>query len=112
MTAALEVGSVIAGHRIESVVNSGGMGVVYRAVDTALDRPVAIKVIKPELADDKQFRARFQQEAKVVAAIDHPNVIRIWRCGEEDGLLFVSMQFVSGTDLAGVIGHEGRLQPT
>jgi serine/threonine protein kinase/Tfp pilus assembly protein PilF len=102
-------GSVVAGHRIESVINSGGMGIVFSAVDTELERRVAFKIIKPELAADEQFRRRFQREAKLMASIDHPNIIQIWRCGEEDGLLFVSMQYVEGTDLAAVIRELGRL---
>ena len=107
----LHPGSVLAGHRIEALVNSGGMGLVFRAVDTELDREVALKVIKPELADDEQFRTRFQREARLVANIEHPNIIKIWRCGEEEGLLYVSMQYIDGSDLGEVITGEGRLPP-
>jgi serine/threonine protein kinase/Tfp pilus assembly protein PilF len=111
MSADLEIGAVIAGHRIERLVGRGGMGVVYLAVDESLERPVALKLIAPDLASDTRFRDRFKREARMLAELDHPNVIRIWRYGEHEGQLFVAMQFIEGTDLAGLIDLEGRLVP-
>ncbi|MEA2427930.1 MAG: hypothetical protein QOF37_1558, partial [Thermoleophilaceae bacterium] len=72
------LGPQIAGYRIEAVAGRGGMGVVYRARDTDLDRTVALKVIAPDLARDEGFRARFVREARVTAQLDHPNVIPVF----------------------------------
>src|SRR5438128_2267889 len=87
----------------------GGMGVVYRAEQLALGRQVALKVISPELAEDPGFRERFKHESRIAASIDHPNVIAVYEAGEVDGLLFLSMRYVEGTDLRGLIGDAGRL---
>jgi serine/threonine-protein kinase len=75
------------------------MGVVYRATDLPLDRTVALKVIAPEYIEDAATVARFTAEAKLAAAIDHPNLVTIYRAGEWEGVLFLAMQFVPGTDL-------------
>jgi serine/threonine protein kinase len=105
----VEPGSVVAGYRIESVVARGGMGVVYRATQLALDRPVALKVIAPEAAGDPSFRERFQRESRLAASIDHPNVIPVHEAGEHDGLLYITMRLVDGIDLGRLIASEGRL---
>ena len=105
----LPAGSVFSGYRIEDVAGQGGMGVVYRATQIALRRPVALKLIVPELADDVGFRARFERESYLAAAIDHPNVVPIYEAGEAGGRLFISMRWVEGTDLRSLIAREGRL---
>jgi len=92
-------GTRFADYRIEAEVGRGGMGVVYRAIDTRLDRPVALKLIAPELAEDPRFRERFLRESRLAAAIDHGNVLPIYEAGEHDGQLFLAMRFVLGTDL-------------
>src|SRR4051794_15007129 len=79
----LQPGSTFAGHRIDSLAGRGGMGVVYRATDLALDRWVALKLIAPELAEDPIFRARFGDECRLAAALDHPNVVPIFQAGEQ-----------------------------
>ena len=77
------------------------MGIVYRATQVALGRPVALKLLTAELAADEGFRARFRREWETAAAIDHPNVIPLYEAGEsEDGQLFIAMRFVEGVDLA------------
>ena len=111
MSADPRIGSVIAGHRIERLVGRGGMGVVYAAVDVALDRTVALKLIAPELAAEPGFRGRFMAESRIAASIDHPNVVPIFRAGEEDGLLFLAMRFVSGDDLRTIVERDGPLGP-
>jgi Protein kinase domain len=103
------IGSVIAGHRVERLVGRGGMGVVYAAVDAALDRTVALKLIAPELAADPDFRARFMTESRIAASLDHPNVVPIFRAGEEDGSLFLAMRFVGGDDLRTIVERDGPL---
>jgi serine/threonine protein kinase len=105
------IGSVIAGHRIERLVGRGGMGVVYEAVDESLDRTVALKLIAPELAAEPGFRGRFMTESRIAASLDHPNVVPIYRAGEEGGLLFLAMRFVSGDDLRTLVERDGPLDP-
>ena len=85
------------------------MGVVYRATQLGLDRPVALKIVAPERAADASFRARFEREARVAAAIEHPNVIPVYGAGEEDGRLYLLMRWVPGTDLQALIRRLGRL---
>ena len=85
------------------------MGVVYRATQLGLGRPVALKVIAPQLADDPDFRSRFERESQVAASLDHPHVIPIYHAGESDGTLYIAMRYVDGTDLAEVIEAEGRV---
>jgi DNA-binding NarL/FixJ family response regulator len=105
----LAVGSDFAGHRIDAVVARGGQGVVFRATDRTLHRPVALKVIAPELAGNPTFRARFQRESQLAAAIDHPHVVQVFHAGEEEGLLYVTMRYVDGTDLGRMLEAGGRL---
>jgi streptogramin lyase len=104
-------GSVFAGHRIEGVAGRGGMGIVYRATQLALDRTVALKLIAPELADDPGFRARFVAESKAAASIEHPNVLPIYYAEEREGLLYIAMRFVDGADLRRLLRAEGALEP-
>src|SRR3954469_13682428 len=93
------------------MVGRGGMGVVYHATHVALDRPVALKLIAPELAEEPGFRERFQRESRIAAALDHPNVIAVHDAGEENGALFITMSYVEGEDLRAVIKREGRGDP-
>jgi serine/threonine protein kinase len=105
-------GTEVAGYRIVERAGSGGMGVVYRAEETRLgDRPVALKLLPPALADDPDFRARFLREMRVAAAIDHPNIVPIYRAGEDRGLLYLAMRYVHASDLRRVLEAEGRLDP-
>ena len=105
------LGASVAGYRIEAVAGQGGMGVVYRARQLALDRAVALKLIAPELARDKSFRARFARESRIAASLDHPNVIPVYEAGEDGDRLFIAMRFVDGTDLARMLATEGALDP-
>jgi serine/threonine protein kinase len=85
MAREISIGDVIAGYRVDAVAGRGGMGVVYRAYDQDLERVVALKVIAPALAGSADFRARFKRESRTAASIRNPNVITIYRAGEEDG---------------------------
>src|SRR6478735_3622378 len=105
----LAVGATFADHIIRGVAGRGGMGVVYRAVHLALKREVALKVISSELSAHAEFRARFQRECETAASIQHPRVVPIYHAGEEDGLLYVTMRYVDGTDLARALMARGRL---
>ena len=106
----LEPTAIIAGYRIEQAIGRGGMGVVYRATQLALERPVAIKLIATERAQDPVFRARFERESRLAASIEHPNVIPVYEAGEDDGLLFIAMRLVEGTDLAELLDRGGALE--
>jgi serine/threonine protein kinase len=106
-----EPGIEIAGYRIEARIGRGGMGEVYRAVQLSLGRRVALKVLAPELAADDAFRRRFLRESRIAAGIDHPNIIPIYEAGEDGGLLYITMRYVEGSDLARLLEREGRLEP-
>jgi serine/threonine-protein kinase len=93
------VGTDLGPYRIESVIGRGGMGVVYLATHRVLDRRVALKLLAPDYADDEAFRARFLRESRMAAAIDHPNIIPIYEAGEFEGVYFLAMRYVAGTDL-------------
>jgi hypothetical protein len=87
------------------------MGVVFRARQRQPDRTVALKVIAAELADDPQFRARFERESSIAAQIEHPNVIPVHAAGEADGVLYIAMRFIDGIDLRALLAQAGRLEP-
>ena len=107
----LAVGIDFAGCRVEERIGRGGMGVVYRGTDLRLGRPVAIKLIASEYATDAAVRRRFEREAQLMAAIDHPNVIPVYAAGEQDGHLYLVMRYVPGTDLHGLLREDKRLPP-
>jgi len=96
---------------LEAVAGRGGMGVVYRARQKTPARVVALKVISAELAEDPQFRTRFQSEAAIAAQIEHPNVIPVYAVGDANGTLFIAMRFVDGLDLRALLATETRLEP-
>jgi CHASE2 domain-containing sensor protein len=103
--------SVIAGYRIVSLIGRGGMGVVYEAVQLALDRPVALKLIDPARADDEEFRARFVRESHIAAGLEHPHVIPVYEAREDQGLLFIAMRLARGPTLADVLATDAPLTP-
>ena len=107
----MSVGTQIAGYRLEEVVGRGGMGVVYRAHDVALERSVALKLLSPSLAEDRDFRERFLVESRLAASLEHPNVVPIHDAGEADGQLYLAMRYVEGTDLKRLLQEEGSLEP-
>src|SRR6201991_735776 len=109
--AVLARGTIVAGHRIESLVGRGGMGVVYRAVQLALDRVVALKVSAPELLGGDDVRERFLSEARAAAGVEHPNVVPVHEAGEADGVAFIAMRFVAGSDLRSLVRAGGPLDP-
>jgi serine/threonine protein kinase len=104
------VGSQVAGYRIEALIGRGGMGAVYRAQEQRLGRSVALKVIAPELAQDDRFRERFLSESRIAGSLEHPHVIPIYRAGDDEGLLFLAMRYVEGTDLAKLLAEEMAIE--
>jgi predicted Ser/Thr protein kinase len=105
------IGTVLAGYRVEERIGRGGMSVVYRAQHLRLKRNVALKLLASELAEDAGFRERFLRESELAASLDHPNVVPIYDAGEVEGLLYIAMRYVDGTDLKALLRREGSLQP-
>ena len=106
-----ELGTQLAGYRIDGVVGRGGMGVVYRATELALDRPVALKLIAPELAHDRSFHERFLRESRLAASLDHPGILPVYAAGEAGGELYLATRYVDGTDLRAILAEERTLPP-
>jgi eukaryotic-like serine/threonine-protein kinase len=109
---ALQAGRVL-GNRYEilQLLGEGGMGAVYKARDREVDRLVAVKVIRPELASRADILARFKQELILARQVTHKNVIRIFDLGESDGLKFITMDFIEGRDLKSILREKGRFSP-
>lgn len=108
----LEPGAVVGQYRIIGLLGSGGMGTVYLAEHLVLHSQVGLKVLRPDLAQDPDFRQRFLREARSAASLDHPNVVPVYDAGEAAGSLFIAMRYVEGTDLARMLANEGDLEPT
>jgi len=108
----LEKGTVFAErYEILQLIGRGGMGAVYKARDTELDRIVALKLIRPELARNPQILKRFKQELILARQVTHKNVIRIFDLGQSDGIKFITMDFVEGQDLRQLLLERGKLAP-
>ncbi|MET9840493.1 protein kinase, partial [Streptomyces virginiae] len=106
------VGRVLDGrYRIDARIAAGGMATVYRAVDTRLDRILALKVMHPALASDAAFVDRFIREAKSVARLAHPNVVAVFDQGTDGPYVYLAMEYVSGCTLRDVLRERGALQP-
>jgi len=96
-------------YQILSAMGRGGMGVVYKAHDRVLDEPVALKVLRPEIAEDPEMTRRFQSEIKLARKVTHRNVCRIHEYGQDGALAYISMELISGTDLKEVVRVQGGL---
>ena len=101
------LGTKIGHYEITAKLGEGGMGEVYRARDTKLDREVAIKVLPEEFAQDKERLARFEREARAVAALSHPNILAIYDFGTEDGVTYAVTELLEGHSLREVLEGDG-----
>jgi serine/threonine protein kinase len=95
----LENGTIINQYKIISPIGKGGMGEVFLAQDTRLDRKVALKILPPEFAEDRDRMSRFVREAKSASALNHPNIITIHEIGEAGGTHFIATEFIDGKTL-------------
>jgi serine/threonine protein kinase len=107
----LAPGTTFAGYEIESVVGSGGVGVLYRARQLRLNRPVALKLVEPAIAVDPLVRERLRREARTVAALDHPNVVPLYEAGEENGAVYIVTRWIDGTELGALIRRDHPVRP-
>jgi len=103
----LEPGQMLLHYRLVEMIGEGGMSVVWKAVDTKLDREVAIKILSGDYEQDPERLALFESEAKIVAALNHPNIVTIYSIEEDDGLRFITMELVRGKSLDEFIAADG-----
>lgn len=106
------IGDRVGPYRVDAEIGRGGMGIVYRATQLALNRPVALKILDPRFAVDASFGARFSREATILASLDSPHVIQVFDHGASDERLWLAMQYVAGGDLGQLISRTGPLPPT
>ena len=107
----LSPGATFGGYQVESVVGLGGIGVLYRARQLRLDRPVALKLVDASVARDPVIRERLRREARAVASLDHPNVVPLYEAGEENGTVYIVTRWVDGTELGMLLHRDGPLDP-
>lgn len=99
-------------YELESLIGVGGMGEVYRAYDTAKERTVAVKLLRPDMAADPNFQERFRRESRVAARLQEPHVIPVHDFGDIDGVLYIDMRLVEGASLKDLLRSDGALPPT
>ncbi len=106
------VGKLVGGYRIGALIAAGSMGVVYKAKQLSLDREVAVKIFNSEvITRDHDFAERFLREARVAGSVPHPSVVQIHECGQQDNLLWYSMELVDGETLEDLLARDGRFEP-
>jgi serine/threonine protein kinase len=109
--ASAAIGARLGQYRLERRLGGGGMAVVYLARDERLDRPVALKVLAPVLAEDEAFRKRFIRESRAAAAVEDPHIIPVFEAGEAGGMLYIAMRYVPGGDVRTMVRRDGPLPP-
>jgi len=107
----LEPGKTIAHYRIDQKIGEGGMGIVYLATDTRLGRRIALKVLSAEMSAHADRRARFEREARAIAALNHPNIVTLHSVEEADGFTFLTMELVDGRPLTQLLARDGLELP-
>jgi serine/threonine-protein kinase len=104
-------GERFADYTLNALIGRGGMAEVYRARQSSLDRDVAVKILAPGLSDDEQFRARFEREGRTLAALNHPNIVRVFSAGEHAGIFYIAMEFIEGETLAAMLARVKAFTP-
>ena len=104
-------GVVTTGYRVVSEIAKGGFGTVYKAIQLSMDRPVALKILAPHLAENEEFVARFLREARVAATITHPNLVTIYDVGQSGAKLYYSMELIEGEDVEEILLRDGFVPP-
>ena len=101
------IGTVLGNrYRLDAQIGEGGMALVYSAEDILLQRPVAIKVLRPQFASDVEFVERFRREAQAAARLSHPNVVNVYDVGQDQGMNYIVMEYVRGQNLKDLIKKE------
>src|SRR5437588_10277007 len=108
MTLDRRIGTELGGYRIVELLGRGGTSVVYRAQHVRLGRAAALKLLTPAVGE-ADFRERFLRESQLAASLDHPSIVPVYDAGEDDGLLYIAMACVEGSDLKTVLAEEERL---
>ncbi|MEA2440641.1 MAG: serine/threonine protein kinase, bacterial [Thermoleophilaceae bacterium] len=111
MTAGFDTGQRFGAYLLGKLIGRGGMGVVYQAQHVHLGRTVALKLLTPELSESEDFRTRFLRESRIAASIEHPGIVTVYDAGEVNGVLYLAMRYVRGTDLAALLTQRGPLIP-
>ena len=111
LTPVAAIGTVLAGFRLESLIAEGATGAVYLATDTTQGTRAALKVLDPGLSADERFRRRFLRESELAANLHHPHVVPTLTSGEEDGVLYLAMPYIEGSDLRELLRDEELLEP-
>ncbi len=105
------IGTTIGNYRIESLLGTGGMGQVYLGVHLHLNRPAAVKIMHAHLANEESFKRRFRQEARAVAALNHPHIVQTWDFGTQKGNYYLVMELLTDGSLRSLIGSDEAQQP-
>ena len=103
----LSPGTTLGPYEIQAPLGAGGMGEVYKARDTRLDRTVAIKVLPEHVASDPDFKQRFEREAKTISSLNHPHICTLYDVGEHEGTTFLVMEYLEGDTLASAVEEGG-----
>ena len=111
MTGGFDTGQRFGAYELGKLLGRGGMGVVYQAQHVHLGRTVALKLLAPELSENEDFRARFLRESRMAAALDHPAIVTVYDAGDVNGVLYIAMRFVRGTDLSSLLDQRAPLGP-
>jgi serine/threonine protein kinase len=103
------LGAELAGYRIDALIGHGGAGVVYRATHLRLRRPAAVKLLAPSLAADAEYRRRFEREARLAAALEHPHIVPVYDAGYAEDVLYLAMRYIDGPNLGTVLDEHGPM---